>query len=896
MRRNLWPNPLARSLRTAAACLCLPLLASTAAQAQSTNPSADTEQLRQAELRQSQIRQQTQLAAEQLDQIITDFETNGLGEGDDVKLLRQLHGMLGRLTSEQMQQVIVLLQQARATPDSAVPTARDAYDRQQRILVEFRRVLAEYQKTQSTYALAARVRQLMERQQMALRASIDLADALGEKLTAEPDARARESLAVQATEQQALAGELDDLLRQLATLAATPAAPGASPQTDSARLSQALALARELGTLDTMRQAGSHLQQNALFRAGNLQRDSRDGLRKIWRQVGPPRDRLQQLSDAALELQQHLEMQTAVRQLTATAPDKPAYLATKRRQGDLIDRTGMTQSDLETLLPSAADLTRDALREMRRARQRIDQNEKSAPQSQTAAYDLLVKARDEVLAAITEEQTRQDQQASRPLQDRLERVEEALEQVEELKKKQDALAATPPAPSPAPNTPPSSPPNSPPNTPPNSPPSPAPPTSRAEQAKLETESRELAAQISSDNPAAARELSEAAQDMRNAQQQMRDAPNEPSAPRADQQQASQDLQQAKQELERQAQELRNAQAQLDRVTAAQERVDQIMQQQSQASQSAADAAQNPTPESQQQQSQRAAEQQQQTRDATTAAQEQVRQASPEAAQSMRQAPAPMSEAQKDLQADKPAEARPDQNRAEQALAETQDQLARDADRLREQLDQPSDDALQAERAAQTMKAAAESAQNAEQQMGQEKSPTEPSASEMAKQAQSLESSDAKNGQATPAQTRSAMQSAAEELRQGASAARAGNRPQAAQAAQRAREQLAQGQRALEEAQARAAELAQQQSQSSLQPSQQQTPNSKDGQSPSPDKADPNRNAQAGGPRSNEDGSSSFLGLPARDRQALQQSQSEKYPEEYSAIVEQYLRNLSQRPK
>lgn len=888
MRRSLWPNPLARSLRTAAAYLCLPLLATNPAPAQTTNPAADTEQLRQAELRQSQIRQQTQLAAEQLDQIITDFETNGLGEGDDVKLLRQLHGMLGRLTSEQMQQVIVLLQQARATPDSAIPTARDAYDRQQRILVEFRRVLAEYQKTQSTYALAARVRQLMERQQMALRASIDLADALGEKLTAEPDARARESLAVQATEQQALAGELDDLLRQLATLAATPAAPGASLQTDSARLSQALALARELGTLDTMRQAGSHLQQNALFRAGNLQRDSRDGLRKIWRQVGPPRDRLQQLSDAALELQQHLEMQTAVRQLTASAPDKPAYLATKRRQGDLIDRTGMTQSDLETLLPSAADLTRDALREMRRARQRIDQNEKSAPQSQTAAYDLLVKARDEVLRAITEEQTRQDQQASRPLQDRLERVEEALKQVEELKKKQDALATTPPTPFPAPNTPP--------NTPPNSPPTPATPTSRAEQAKLETESRELAAQISSDNPAAARELSEAAQDMRNAQQQMRDAPNEPSAPRADQQQASQDLQQAKQELERQAQELRDAQAQLDRVTAAQERVDQVMQQQAQASQSAADAAQNPTPESQQQQSQRAAEQQQQARDATTAAQEQVRQASPEAAQSMRQAPAPMSEAQKDLQADKPAEARPDQNRAEQALAETQDQLARDADRLREQLDQPSDDALQAERAAQAMKAAAESAQNAEQQMGQEKSPTEPSASEMAKQAQSLESSDAKNGQATPAQTRSAMQSAAEELRQGASAARAGNRPQAAQSAQRAREQLAQGQRALEEAQARAAELAQQQSQSSLQPSQQQNPNSKDGQNPSPNQADPNRNAQSGGPRSNEDGSSSFLGLPARDRQALQQSQSEKYPEEYSAIVEQYLRNLSQRPK
>jgi hypothetical protein len=37
-------------------------------------------------------------------------------------------------------------------------------------------------------------------------------------------------------------------------------------------------------------------------------------------------------------------------------------------------------------------------------------------------------------------------------------------------------------------------------------------------------------------------------------------------------------------------------------------------------------------------------------------------------------------------------------------------------------------------------------------------------------------------------------------------------------------------------------------------------------------------------------------LPARDRQALQQSQAEKYPEEYGTMVEQYLRNLSEPDK
>ena len=40
------------------------------------------------------------------------------------------------------------------------------------------------------------------------------------------------------------------------------------------------------------------------------------------------------------------------------------------------------------------------------------------------------------------------------------------------------------------------------------------------------------------------------------------------------------------------------------------------------------------------------------------------------------------------------------------------------------------------------------------------------------------------------------------------------------------------------------------------------------------------------------GSSTFTRLPNRDRAALQQSQAEKYPQEYGPLVEQYLRNLS----
>jgi hypothetical protein len=49
---------------------------------------------------------------------------------------------------------------------------------------------------------------------------------------------------------------------------------------------------------------------------------------------------------------------------------------------------------------------------------------------------------------------------------------------------------------------------------------------------------------------------------------------------------------------------------------------------------------------------------------------------------------------------------------------------------------------------------------------------------------------------------------------------------------------------------------------------------------------------ADGQRAGAGGGTTFTRLPNRDRAALQQSQAEKYPQEYGPLVEQYLRNLS----
>jgi hypothetical protein len=41
------------------------------------------------------------------------------------------------------------------------------------------------------------------------------------------------------------------------------------------------------------------------------------------------------------------------------------------------------------------------------------------------------------------------------------------------------------------------------------------------------------------------------------------------------------------------------------------------------------------------------------------------------------------------------------------------------------------------------------------------------------------------------------------------------------------------------------------------------------------------------------GAGQYIGLPPRDRAALQQSHAEKYPQAYGPMVEQYLKNLSE---
>src|SRR5258705_9417375 len=107
------------------------------------NPSAN-DRILQQELKQQQIRTTTQRVGDQLETIIAEFDRNGIA-GEDVKVLKAIRGVLGKLTQKDMEMVIGFLQEARTSndPSAASRKASDAYAGQKTIITQLKQLVLE---------------------------------------------------------------------------------------------------------------------------------------------------------------------------------------------------------------------------------------------------------------------------------------------------------------------------------------------------------------------------------------------------------------------------------------------------------------------------------------------------------------------------------------------------------------------------------------------------------------------------------------------------------------------------------------------------------------------------------------------------------------------------------
>ncbi len=391
------------------------------------------------------------------------------------------------------------------------------------------------------------------------------------------------------------------------------------------------------------------------------------------------------------------------------------------------------------------------------------------------------------------------------------------------------------------------------------------------------------------NAANAAQMAAAANQLAQAQQQVQQAQaNLQQAAQQSGQQAAQNAAEAAQQAAQAAQQAAQA-AQAAQQQAAQAGNQPAAQQAAQAAQQAAAAAQA---------AQQAAQNAQQMaanpgQPAAQAAQEAAQQ-SGQAAQAAQQAATAAQAAQQAAQqgAQQAAQA------GQQAAQNANQQAAQQAGQAAQAAQQAAQAAQQAQQMAQ---AAAQAAQNGSQTAN---ASMQQAAQQLAQAAQSAGQAAAQQGGRMSPSAQQATQQAGQQLSSATGQAMSGQNSAAQQAAQSASQSLAKAQAAMAATQAGLSA-----SQGAPMPGGQGQPGqgSQPGQGQAPGKnsqagTGPSQGAESytpGDPKAVERGAreaalkkADFIGLPARERAAIQQSLREKYPQEYGPLVEQYLLNLA----
>ncbi len=805
--------------------------------------------LRQSESLQQQIRGRTSEVAGSIKTIISEFQRNGLGDAEEVHTLVAISGVLDKLTAEEMSRVVDLLQQARSGEDAGAArrNVTDAYTSQKVIIAQLGQLLIEYERQQELYRLSQQIETLAERQDGNLKAVIRLAREAGRTTPSQYTAEQQMSFEVQKNEQAALKQEIAQAIQKIETLAET--ADGETAR----RLKDAVRQARQKNLEQLAGAAEEDLNTGNLFRATSNEQATRDRLRDLSREIAPPKDTLTALRDAAEDVEKAIEEQKRTIEQTRQLPtDKPEVAEAEQRQADIVDDTETIRKDLNNVAPKTVEELARAQKEMQLARSRLNQKKPDeAVKNQEEALKTLETARDQLQKEIAK--IEEDQQFP---QDRLEALKHLKDKTAELRKEQEELtqkAETQNKPAP----------------------------------ELAERQQELKDQAQNLQQKASLQSSEAADDLGDAARQMDRAANTPQPPtrQQQQQQATEALRQAEKKLGDEIAQLEKAQEQLAQLQESRQDVGELLEQQRGLETETAKVAlqqQNqqqpaPTPpqlgQQQEQLAQRAQEAQRQMADA------------PQAAQAMQQAQRNMETAKGNLEKSAPAEARPPQQEAIAQLEKTRDALdSRIAD-LQEQLGQQAP-SPSLEQALSQLEQAQERIAEAQGNMpGQMQKGSEQLREAQQSVSQAMEQSN------LPASAQQAMREAQKSLSEATAQAGAQQADPARQAASSAQQQLAQAQAAMAMAM------------------QGMTPGQPMPGMPSPGPGDENMMSQGDGNRQGESQGVSgqtargganghnaeFLGLPERDRAALQQSQAEKYPEEYGTMIEQYLRNLSQQP-
>ena len=871
-------------------CLLTGMLLTAGAGRAAPAPASSPDQLIQSERQQQLLRTNTEKVSDQLQALIEEFQRNGLA-GDEIKTLQTIASILTQLTDKEMQHVVELLQAARRAPEAGQTQRRvaEAYASQKSIPVQLRQVIATYRHRQELEEIAARFQALADRQGGNLNLAVATV-AAGPDSVRLRDESQRAALAAQAIEQAAIGIEVRTAVSQLETFAKQPA-----NSTIVDRVGKALATIKSGQLLAVLDTAVIGLKEGQFFNAAGQEKNGRDQLRALARALSRPPDSVDLLKRATADLDAAgRDEQKVADDVKALSGNSPAKQEVADRQAQLVDQVDAIHQATENLAPTAAAKLSSALDDMQRARAEMRAADpRPAENAARAAAAKLAEAKQALAAELASAEKNAPAPSTPAAQ--LRQADQDLKKLigDQEKLKQDAAAAAARDRS-------------------------ALPALAAAEAKLQQAAQDIQRATGEPSPATAQALNAAAQQMQRAQDNL--AKSENAAPA--QQAALDALQQARQQLQPElakAEQAAQAAAALENLL---ERLVKIIRDQQQVVLDTGSAAAAPA---------QLAAAQAKVGVATDALRPDVAQQNGEAAKLLVDASQDMTTAKTNLASRQLQAAQPAEQTALNKLYKVKSLLeqqeppqpvnpaaaaaaAAALEQAQQQVNQALDQLAQAQAAQASPPGPAAGPPEAgaspkagppgppeqgagPQSAGQPGQPpgqpgAAPGAAAMQQAGQALQNAAnavgalaAGSHTGLPASAQSPVQSAQQALAQ-ATADAAGNHPgSAAAGASAAQAALAQAQTALAMGAG--------------------APPTSSPTAPSSSPAPPSAQGNGAGSLANPGavsatlaakevtGSSAYLGLPARDRQAIQQSQGEKYPAEYGPMIEQYLRNLAE---
>lgn len=864
-------NKQAIAMAVAMTCAAAGLTPFTQAQA----PRTMIDSVRTGENRQSDIKNETQRTVDDLDAIVAEFERNGLGDSADVQVLRSIRDVLGNLTDKEMAKVIALLQAARSAPNQSKATTNvaEAVQGQKTIIIQLQQMLLEFQRQQELTALSLRFARLAEDQHKNMKAARSLARVDKTAYTEQQAAM----LSLQRSEQAAIHDQVVAQLKKLADL-------GKDAQSDTAeKIARVLDAANSADLVKILAQAAADLNQSKLFSAATREKTARDQLRDLARVVAPPREPMAIIQEAIETVSAIIvEQKTVGDSIKSLSGENLAEktLDVEQRQADLVDGTDVVRKDILQLAPEAAGELQGAEDRMQLVRSGLA-GPKVAADNSAQAMQGLEKARTRLLDQLALLKKQEE------LKDAIDQARQLKEQITALRIAQEALKTDTAAKAAA-----------------------ALSELGARQGELLQTARDLILLVTSEAPAATVPMQEATRDMDRAQTAMSAADGKPDALRGEQS-AIENLIKAEKALDDQIAQLEKAKEDLAKLEKARDDIAKAIQKEQKIEAAAAKLAAKQEKEKQQPDQPKDPQDQKKAEDIAQQQQEVAKDAEQikddiagvqkDATDALDNAQGDMQKAKDNLDKQDAPSAQANATDAMANLNKAKDAIDQKIEDLQKQMGQPEDPSAKLDDIAKALEQAQKDVAGAQEQMGQPQPQMDQAGNQMDKTAADLTKAAAEDQGALPEAAKDAMVDAEKALTEAAAAAGQPDAPKAKEDAGKAQEAIAKAQAAVAMAQAGMKGEKADQKQADGQKGQPGQP----GKPGKPEKADERNSTPGKGQRNDADvnagsgtggvrtaGASGFLALPARDRDAIMQDRKEKYPEEYGAMIEKYLKDLS----